>query len=275
MQAIGCRSCSAMMALFVRRRGLRFHPHFMSSLSTDNFDVYAAADSSPEQGSRRRQLTRIEQLSLQNDPKTDKEIKEFLHGECKKREVFMNNKVQNNPWRMALIIHRFDTGARDRDDIDQDFRHGVKPIQHDVHHYIHANIDPDVEHPFSKKRQKAAVEEIIQIRHKNFVHELLDALKSRKIQPPLPADEIKEELAELELDRTHHIVEQALGILTTRFAQALQVGEGQQPKKRTDWEYTPAKRSNDKPYMEKGGRRKKGLGTIPNGRKQIGKKKKK
>ena len=37
---------------------------------------------------------------------------------------------------MALMIHRFDCGARDRHDIDSDFRHGLEPNQHAIHDYI-------------------------------------------------------------------------------------------------------------------------------------------
>jgi hypothetical protein len=127
----------------------------------------------------------------------------ILAERCRRRGLRLNKRLRHKPWRMALMIHRHDAGggaARSRDEIDGDFRRGIRPAQHVVHQWIHANPPATmagddersgaavvVRHRFSKRMQRAASREIVRERQASYAEEAIRAAGERNVRcPPLP-----------------------------------------------------------------------------------------
>jgi hypothetical protein len=91
---------------------------------------------------------------------------QILIQQCEQRKLSLNKTLRHKPWRMALMIHRHDTGQPCR---DHEFRHGIQSPG--VHESIHSHAHPT--HP------PQAI--LLQQKQQLFTRELMDALKSRRV----------------------------------------------------------------------------------------------
>uniref|UniRef100_A0A6U6HEG8 Uncharacterized protein n=1 Tax=Odontella aurita TaxID=265563 RepID=A0A6U6HEG8_9STRA len=164
---------------------------FPTLLKTEPAEQLSKLEKREEAGEEGRLLPGGE-TPLEKPPRIDisnEETLSILQTHCRNRDIFLNKRQKRKHWIMSLLIHRYDTGIRDLDELNAGgLRHILTPPQHVVHDYIHANVPDTVDHRFSRKRQKIVIEQLRLQRMAEFAQEAWQVLTERQI-PTLPSME--------------------------------------------------------------------------------------
>ncbi|KAL7549299.1 hypothetical protein ACHAWF_012579 [Thalassiosira exigua] len=111
---------------------------------------------------------------------------------CENRDIEANKHQQKKPWIMCLMIHRYDKGIRDPDELNAGgLRHGLTPSPNVVRDYIQVNVRESKLDRFSIPSLKIARARIRSQNMTTFCEEAWRTMMERKIPLPIPDMKLK------------------------------------------------------------------------------------